>query len=208
MSVHWCYEAAFKAEFPDALAMGDVIVTSKDRYTVSGAAAAFDLALWFIKTRLRADIAHEVACWFQHPLIRGEGVKQLVPAAQMADTGAELPTLVGRCVAIFAAHLETPVSVAEVAHKTGVSPRQIERAFKKATGKSPSHYYRSLRMQAARQLVMYSRTRIADIATAVGYASVVPLVAHYRAAYGLTPHEDRDRINQFRVEGNIPIPAS
>lgn len=208
VSVHWCYEAAFKAEFPDVKAMGDVIVTTANRYTVSGAAAAFDLALRLIQDQLRADVAHEVACWFQHPLMRGEGVQQRVPTAQMPDTGAHLPDLVARCVEIFAAHLESPASVAEVAEKTGVSPRQVERAFKKATGQSPSHYFRAMRMQAARQLVMYSKTRIADIAAAVGYSSVIPLVTHYRAEFGYSPREHRDRINQFRVQGNVPLPSS
>ncbi len=207
VSVHWCYEAAFKAEFPDVRGVSDVIVSSPTLYTVSGAAAGFDLALHLIEIRLRADVAHEVACWFQHPLMRGEGVQQRVPVAQMPDTGAQLPDLVARCVRIFTANLEVPVSVAEVADQTGVTPRQIERAFKKATGQSPSHYYRGIRMQAARQMVMYSKARIADIAASVGYGSVVPLVTHYRAEFGLSPREDRDRINQFRVEGNVPLPS-
>lgn len=207
VSVHWCYEAAFKAEFPDVRASSGVIVMSANRFTASGAAAGFDLALRLIEDRLRADVAHEVACWFQHPLMRGEGVRQRVPTAQMPDSGAQLPALVARCVEIFAADLENPVSVADVAEDTGVSPRQIERAFKKATGQSPSHYYRGMRMQAARQLVMYSKTRTADIAAAVGYASSIPLVTHYRRAFGCTPRQDRDRINQFRVDGNVPLPS-
>lgn len=208
VSVHWCYEAAFKAEFPSVQAMSDVIVTTATCYTASGAAAAFDLALHIVEESLQADVAHEVACWFQHPLMRGEGVQQLVPRTQMPDTGAQLPALVARCVTLFTADLERPMSVADVARETGVSPRQIERAFKNATGQSPSHYFRALRMQAARQLVMYSKTRIADIAAAVGYASAGPLETHYRAAFGCSPRQDRERINQFRVNGNVPLPSS
>jgi transcriptional regulator GlxA family with amidase domain len=207
VSVHWCYEAAFKSEFPTVQAMSDVIVTSPTCWSASGAAAAFDMALRMVEDSLDAKVAHEVACWFQHPLMRGEGVQQLVPRAQMPDTGAQLPDLVARCVALFTADLQTPISVADVARETGVSPRQIERAFKKATGQSPSHYYRSVRMHAARQLVMYSKTRIADIAASVGYASSSPLETHYRAAFGCSPREDRERINQFRVNGNVPLPS-
>jgi len=39
-----------------------------------------------------------------------------------------------------------------VACAVGVSPRQLERQFKKATGQSPSLYYRMLRMKAAHPL--------------------------------------------------------
>ena len=207
VSVHWCYEAAFRAAFPDVEAVDDVIVSDGRRYTVSGAAAAFDLALRLVEERLDAQTAQEVACWFQHPRMRGDGVRQRVPVIRTPESDAGLPPLVERCVALFADHLTEPISVAEVARQTGVTPRQVERAFKKATGQSPTHYYRAMRMKAARQLVVYTRDRIADIAAAVGYASATPMIAHYRTAFGRTPAEDRMRANQFRVEDNVPLPA-
>lgn len=207
VSVHWCYEAAFQAEFPGVEALSDVIVHGRRRYTAAGAAAAFDLALILIEEASGAEVAHEVACWFQHPMMRGEGVKQRKPVAQSPVTGDGLPDLVSRCIALFADRMADPISVAETAEAAGVTPRQVERAFKKATGQSPTHYYRTMRMKAARQMVMYSRDRIDDIAAAVGYASPAPMVAHYRAAFGLTPKEDRQRINRFRVEGNVPVPS-
>lgn len=204
-SVHWCYEAAFRAEFPHIQAMDDVIVTDRRRYTVSGAAAAFDLALRLVEDCFGDEIAHEVACWFQHPMVRGEGVRQRVPTQTANHSG--LPDLVARAVDLFAQRLENPISVAEVAQVLGVTPRQVERAFKKATGQNPTQYYRSLRMKAARQLVLYSKDSMARIAQAVGYASPTPLLTHYRAAFGVSPQEDRQNINAFRVQGNVTVPS-
>lgn len=208
VSVHWCYEAAFQAEFPKVEALSDVIVSGSRRYTAAGAAAAFDLALILIEDALGSEVAHEVACWFQHPMMRGEGVKQRKPTVQSPATGDGLPDLVARCIALFAERLTDPISVAEIAETVGVTPRQVERAFKKATGQNPTHYYRTMRMKAARQMVIYSKDRICDIAAAVGYGSSAPMVAHYRAAFGLTPKEDRERVNGFRVEGNVPVPST
>ncbi|WP_372572075.1 GlxA family transcriptional regulator [Ruegeria jejuensis] len=207
VSVHWCYEAAFEAEFPEMDARCEVIVTDATRYTAAGAAAAFDLALHLIEDRLGGDVAHEVACWFQHPMMRGKGVRQQVPSTSSPDTGDRLPPLVARCVDLFASHISEPISIADVAQQTGVTPRQIERAFKQATGRSPSHYYRAMRMKAARQMVVYTKDPLADIALAIGYGSVAPLVTHYRSAFGLSPSEDRRRTNRFRVEGNTPLPS-
>ena len=204
-SVHWCYEAAFRAEFPDIKAADDVIVAGQRRYTVSGAAAAFDLALRMIEDALGSGVAHEVACWFQHPMMRGEGVRQRVP--QQVSEDKSLPELVSRAVALFSERLEDPISVGDVADALGVTPRQVERAFKKATGQSPSHYYRSLRMNAARQLVLYSKDSMGDVASAVGFSSTTPLVTHYQNAFGVSPQEDRRRINAFRVQGNVPLPS-
>ena len=68
-SVHWCYEAAFEAEFPDLATTDNVILIDRDRFTASGAAAAFDLMLHLVEARLGGSITTEVACWFQHPLM-------------------------------------------------------------------------------------------------------------------------------------------
>ncbi|WP_299191043.1 GlxA family transcriptional regulator [uncultured Litoreibacter sp.] len=205
-SVHWCYEAAFKSEFPEMLASGEVIVTDRRRYTASGAAAAFDLTLQLIEERLGPDIALEVACWFQHPMMRGEGVEQRVPLKPSTDPA--LPDLVGRAVEMFVERLDEPRSVGDIAKALGVTPRQVERAFKKATGQSPSHYFRALRMNAARQLVLYSKDSMAQVAAAVGFSTTTPFVNHYRDAFGVTPKQDRGRINAFRVQGNMPLPST
>ncbi|MFV0244739.1 MAG: GlxA family transcriptional regulator [Qingshengfaniella sp.] len=205
-SVHWCYEAAFRAEFPEIPAEDDVIIMDRRRYTASGAAAMFDLMLHLIERRLGSDVATEVACWFQHPLVRGEGVSQKIPA-QSAATDDMLPPALARAVAIFADHIEDPVSMSAVAEAVNMSPRHLERSFKRATGQSPTRYYRMMRMKAARQLAMYSKMSMQEIALAVGYASAAPMVQHYRDAFGITPREDRERINLFRVRENGPIPS-
>jgi transcriptional regulator GlxA family with amidase domain len=205
-SVHWCYDAAFRAEFPQIEAATDVIVMDRRRFTVSGSGAAFDLSLRLIENALGPEISHEVACWFQHPLMRGEGVRQAMPLHPTAE--AALPDLVNRAIQLFIADLEEARSINDIAKSLEVTPRQVERAFKKALGQSPSHYFRTLRMKAARQLVQYSKDGMAEIAQAVGYASVAPLQRHYRAAFGVTPAADRAQINAFRVQGQGPLPHS
>ncbi len=207
VSVHWCYAAAFAQEFPDMAMHDDVIVFDHPRYTVSGAAAAFDLMLSFIDDRLGADTATEVACWFQHPVVRGRGVRQKTPTFHRDSTADMLPETVARAIVILGRHVGEPIAMEQIADDVGVSPRQLERQFKKATGQSPSRYYRTLRMKAARQLVLFSRETIPRIAIAVGYETVPPLMRHYRAEFGVSPTEDRANINRFRVTDNRPLPS-
>lgn len=208
VSVHWCYEAAFAQEFPDLAMRDDVIVFDHPRYTVSGAAAAFDLMLSFIDDRLGADITTEVACWFQHPVVRGRGIRQKTPTYRRDSTADMLPVAVAKAVDLLGRHLSDPIAVEEVAQSVGVSSRQLERQFKKATGQSPARYYRTLRMKAARQLVLYSKEPIPRIAAAVGYETLPPLMRHYREEFGATPTEDRNNINRFRFEDNRPLPSA
>ncbi|MEZ5911049.1 MAG: GlxA family transcriptional regulator [Paracoccaceae bacterium] len=206
-SVHWCYEAAFAAEFPDIAMRDEVIVFDRNRFTVSGAAAAFDLMLHFIEERLGSEAATEVACWFQHPLVRGRGVRQKIPTYGRDSTADSLPGGVARAVEILSRNISEPVGVDELAQEVGVSTRQLERQFKKATGQSPSRYYRSLRMKAARQLVLFSKQSLGNIAVAVGYETVGPLQRHYREEFGISPNEDRTKMNRLRVEEARPLPS-
>lgn len=207
-SVHWCYAAAFEAEFPKIAATDEVISRDRLTTTVSGAAAAFDLSLHLISDILGDDIATEVACWFQHPLVRGQGVSQRVPSAGGASTDDMLPPIVRDAIGMFADHIDDPINVGDVAEAIGVSVRQVERMFKKSTGKSPLHYYRSMRMKAARQLVLYSNDSISQIAFAVGYASTTPMIQNYEEEFGVRPTEDRAKINLFRVEENGIVPPA
>lgn len=208
VSVHWCYEAAFAQEFPDLEMRDDVIVFDHPRYTASGAAAAFDLMLNFIEDRLGADIATEVACWFQHPVVRGRGVQQKTPAFHRGSTADLLPGQVARAVEMLTRHIADPIAIEDLADAVGMSARQLERQFKSATGQSPSRYYRTLRMKAARQLVLFSRESVPRIAAAVGYETAATLVRHYRDEFGTTPTDDRKTINRFRVEDNRPLPSA
>ena len=207
VSVHWCYATAFATEFPDINATEDVIARDRRCITASGAAAAFELALHQIETVLSKDIATEVACWFQHPMVRGEGVRQRKPTYQSESTDDMLPPIVKQAVGIFSGHIAEPIKVADVAEEIGVSVRRIERLFKRATGQSPLHYYRGLRMKAARQLVLYSKEPLTEIAAAVGYGSSGTLVQNYELVFGIHPFADREKINMFRVRENAPLPS-
>jgi len=204
-SVHWCYEAAFAEEFPDFVTSTDVITIDKRRLTASGAGAAFDLSLHIIEQSFGADVATEVACWFQHPMVRGQGVSQRKPTFAAESTSDMLPPIVRDAVTLFTDHLEEPLNIAEVARKVGISVRQLERTFQKTTGNSPLVYYRSLRMHKARQLLLYGKYTMTEVAAAVGYSSSFTLIKNYTEVFGVHPKEDREKVNMFRVRDNTIV---
>ena len=207
-SVHWCYEAAFAAEFPELDATEDVMMFDRSRLTASGAAAAFDLSLHLIERSLGADVATEVACWFQHPMVRGQGVVQRKPTFAAESTHDMLPVPIRLAVEIFGENIEDPIKMTDVADQVGVSPRQLERMFHKATGTTPLGYYRSLRMHIARQLLLYGKDSMIDIAIAVGYSSASALNKNYIEVFGIHPRDDRNKINMFRVRKNATVPSA
>lgn len=207
LSVHWCYEAAFQAEFPEIPAQSTVICDEGAFTTISGASAAFDHMLSLIETRLGGDIMAEVACWFQHPYIRSAAAAQKTPAHDTAKSQDLLPKQVERAIKHFAEHIESPIQVSKVAEAVGLSTRSLERSFKDATGQSPLKYYRKMRMKQARQLVLYSNTPVTEVAFMVGYATPGAFLRHYRESFGMTPIADRRAKNSMRIKGSDALPS-
>lgn len=205
VSVHWCYEAAFAAEFPQLDAGGAVIIRDRRRYTASGAGAVFDLMLRLIEERLGRETMTEVACWFQHPFVREEDASQKVPVQKAGGTHDMLPEPIRAAIRIFADHIEDPVQIADVAAAVAMSERHLERRFKQATGQSPLKYYRLMRLRKARQRVLYSTDSITEIAQSVGYASSTPMARHYAEAFGVGPADERRRLSGLRgLSGALP----
>ncbi len=190
-SVHWCYEAAFKAEFPKVEASEAVILRDGRRITASGAGAVFDLMLRLIEERLGRQCMTEVACWFQHPFVRDEDASQKVPVARTASTADRLPPAIREAIRLFETHVEDPLRIPDVAAAVDMSGRHFERLFKRETGQSPLRYYRHLRLAKARQRVLYSNDSLAQIAVSVGYPTSGPMARHYAELYGVSPKDER-----------------
>lgn len=190
-SVHWCYEAAFKADFPGVEAREVTILREGRRITASGAGAVFDLMLRLIEERLGRDCMTEVACWFQHPFVRDADASQKVPVARAGGTTDSLPAAIREAIRLFETHVEDPLRIPDVAAAVGLSDRHFERMFKRETGQSPLRYYHHLRLMKARQRVLYSNDSLREIAASVGYMTSSPMIRHYTEFFGVSPRDER-----------------
>ncbi|MBK6467077.1 MAG: GlxA family transcriptional regulator [Rhodobacter sp.] len=203
-SVHWCYEAAFKAEFPDVTASEAVILRDRRRVTASGAGAVFDLMLRLIEERLGRDCMTEVACWFQHPFMRDEDASQKVPVAHAGSTADSLPPQIRDAIRLFETHVEDPLRIPDVASAVGLSGRHFERLFKRETGQSPLRFYHHLRLSKARQRVLYTNDSMREIASSVGYLTSSPMIRHYTEMFGVSPRDERRLTLALRQARNQP----
>lgn len=206
-SVHWCYEAAFKADFPDIEAREVTILREGRRITASGAGAVFDLMLRLIEERLGRDCMTEVACWFQHPFVRDADASQKVPVARAGGTTDSLPAAIREAIRLFETHVEDPLRIPDVAAAVGLSGRHFERMFKRETGQSPLRYYHHLRLMKARQRVLYSNDSLREIAASVGYMTSSPMIRHYTEFFGVSPRDER-RLTQTMRRAPMRVEAA
>jgi transcriptional regulator GlxA family with amidase domain len=65
-----------------------------------------------------------------------------------------------------------------------------------------------LRMHKARQMLLYGKDSMIQIALAVGYSSTGSMSKTYMEVFGILPKDDRKKINMFRVRENAIVPSA
>jgi transcriptional regulator GlxA family with amidase domain len=88
-------------------------------------------------------------------------------------------------------NLEDPLPLTQLSKISGLSLRHLQRRFTEVMGKSPTHFYRELRLQRARKMLMHGTRSILDVAVANGFVSGSHFTRCYRAQFGRPPREER-----------------
>ncbi|MDQ4062213.1 MAG: GlxA family transcriptional regulator [Pseudomonadota bacterium] len=189
-TIHWENRPAFEEEFPKVVCTDKIYEIDRDRLTCSGGTAAMDLMLHLIADRHGQELARQVANQFHHERIRDERDDQ---RGGRLHHLANLPITVRSAVELMQRHIDEPIAIAEVAARTGLSARQIERLFLRYLKMTPARYYLALRIDRARELLIYSDRPILDVAVATGFASTSHFSQWFKRFYGARPSELRGR---------------
>lgn len=187
-TIHWENRLAFQEEFPDLVCTDKIYEIDRDRLTCSGGTAAMDLMLHLISERHGADLARQVANQFHHERIRTGQENQ---SGGHLKRVAALPPPVRAAVRLMQSHMEDLISIAEIARRSDLSARQIERLFLRHVGMSPARYYISLRIERARELLLYSNQPILSIGVACGFTSTSHFANWFKRLHGCTPSQMR-----------------
>jgi AraC-like DNA-binding protein len=83
-----------------------------------------------------------------------------------------------------------PVRVDELAMIAHMSSATFHRQFKAATGMSPLHYQKELRLLEARRLMLSNGSNVETAATEVGYESASQFSREYARMFGRPPRRD------------------
>ncbi len=118
--------------------------------------------------------------------------------ASLIDNEAAIPK---RLVDTFRGIEPSPVSravlrsdtVADIARRSGLSHRALQRHFAREIGMPPRSYLRLLRFRSALADVQATAASLADTAAAQGYADQAHMARDFRDLAGLPPREARVR---------------
>lgn len=158
--------------------------------TSAGVTAGIDLALALVEEDLGAEVALDVARSLVLFLRRPGGQAQF--SASMAGQAAERAPL-RELQGWIADNLDADLSVAALAARVFMSPRNFARAFGAEVGETPGAYVEAVRVERARAALEAGDEPIEDIARRCGFGTVETMRRAFRRRLDTSPSEYRAR---------------
>lgn len=99
-------------------------------------------------------------------------------------------------------HLHEKITIQLLAEYVNLNPNYLSGLFKKETGQTISDYITGKRMEAAKNMLLYSDASYADIASTLAFNSQSYFTKVFRKAYGLTPGAYRKKFFRYGFDQN------
>jgi transcriptional regulator GlxA family with amidase domain len=183
-TTHWRESGALQRAFPQVRVDADVLFVDEGAVlTSAGVAAGVDLCLHMVRRDHGSAVANRVARSCVVPPWRDGGQAQYVerPVPAAADTS----TAGSREWAL--AHLDRPITLAELAANSGMSVRTFSRRFRAEVGLTPVQWLVQQRVDRARRMLEAGDESVERIAVRAGFATAASMRMHFRLVVGVTP---------------------
>ncbi|MCH8951700.1 MAG: helix-turn-helix domain-containing protein [Proteobacteria bacterium] len=180
----------FVETFPDLDCSPGLYVIDRDRWTSSGGIACMDMMLQLVERDHGPALSRAVANQFQIDRIRNAAIHQRPGQLDRLDN---LPAPLQKAIELMRANIETPLKVARIAALAGLQLRRMERMFKSNIETSPARFYRALRLENARDLLLHTNLSTLEIGVLCGFSSSSHFAMTYQKHYGMRPTDARRR---------------
>lgn len=97
------------------------------------------------------------------------------------------------CMDYIYYHLHEKLSIETLAMVVNLNPNYLSGLFKKETGLTISAYITEQRMKAAKNMLLYSDTSQADIASILAFNTQSHFIQVFKKTYGMTPKKYREQ---------------
>ena len=158
--------------------------------TAAGGAATAELVIGLIEGHLTPVELAELGNRMLLSTIRRSDAEQ---PRDIADNAGLFDARVTQAIKMMEAHLEEPLTMAELTHRVGLSTRHLERVFREVFDDTPARFYKRLRVRRARSMIEDTLIPLIDVALATGFYSHNALARAVRDEYGMTPSKMRAR---------------
>jgi transcriptional regulator GlxA family with amidase domain len=183
-TTHWSRARQLTQRFPAVRVEPDRIWVRDGKFwTSAGITAGIDLALAMIAEDHGPEIARDVARQLVVYAQRPGGQTQHSALLELGTADAPFATL----NAWIRAHLGADLSVAALAARAHMSPRNFARAYTAATGVTPAKAVERLRVEAARTAIDSGAGSLLDVAVQAGFGDLERMRRAFLRMFGAPP---------------------
>jgi len=188
-TTHWRFGREMATRYPKVRVQHDPLwVKDGNIYTSAGISAGIDLALAWVEEDCGVGLAHEAARELVLFLRRPGGQPQV--SISLASQASEMLSI--RELQIWIAeHLQSRLSVENLADRMAMSVRNFERVFTREVGATPSQYVLHTRVEAARRQLEFTDRGLKEIASSAGFGSLEAMRRAFVRLSGTTPRRYR-----------------
>lgn len=193
VTTHWNYADDLARCHPALRVEPDRLFLRDGRFATSGGlTAGMDLALALVEEDLGAPAALAVARYLVMYMKRpGNQAQFSAPLAAQAQGNGRMGALVDWLLA----NLCSELTIERMAEQVAMSARHFRRVFAGMFGMTPARFVEKLRLEQACLRLTQSKASIERIAAGVGFNSADAFRRAFRARYGATPLEYRERFS-------------
>ena len=189
-ATHWVEADTFRLMFPDVQLVPDKIITDDGGiYTSGGAYSWLNLILYIIEKFAGRDMAITCSKIFEIQIERSNQSAFMIFSPQKRHEDEA----VRKVQDFIEANFTEPLSVDHLAREAGVSRRNLERRFRKATFNSIAEYIQRVRIEAAKQTLEGEKENVAEAMYKAGYNDSKAFRTTFKKLTGLSPMEYRNK---------------
>ncbi|NMO98250.1 helix-turn-helix domain-containing protein [Paenibacillus lemnae] len=145
--------------------------------------------------RLRQTLTMEYAVDMQ--VLFGRLLTVLQSGLRMERKGSRSYLVANKVMTYLRAHLANPFHAGRMAEELHFDEDYSARCLRKHTGMSPMKYHHMLRMEEAKQLLIYSDRSLREIADIIGYTDYNYFTRIFKRTIGVTPSMFRQASAQY-----------
>ena len=181
---HWSRLSASRERLPHVEFKDTIFVRDGNVISCPGEMGAMDFALNWVADNVSSGAAAKIRNYLLLQSVRSADRTQ---TCTVADRYRGVPDKLQNAIGVMLGNLETPLHISEIAQRTGLSVRQLERLFSRHLGTSPMAFYRKQRLDLGRSLVEDTAMQVTEVALACGFQSLSAFSKLFRKEFGATP---------------------
>jgi transcriptional regulator GlxA family with amidase domain len=191
-TTHWAFCDRFVADFPTVDVEPDNLWIKDGKiYTSAGITTGMDLAVALVEEdlgrRFALELARVLVMFLKRPGGQSQFSSELISQLASPDRLEDL-------VEWIRDHLDRPLTIEDLALRSGMSARNFQRVFTQQCGMPPAKFIERLRVERARLIIEDTGLPMAEIARKSGFDTEQRMRRAFKRVLAINPVDHADRV--------------